>query len=99
MKPFKGTIHDWYKLHFDRNMYPQFKDTLGFMIVGTPSGHPFLTNWIRTSVVVKHEGDMIETMNSRYRLGNPKEEVIVNGIQYPSIDVCIPPCKPEAQQT
>lgn len=73
-KPFKGEIHNWGEIFFNKEEYPEFKDTLGFVIFGTPSGHPSFTNWLRTSPVVKFDETTgeIETLNSRYLLKNAK---------------------------
>lgn len=65
-KPYKGQISNWRRRRFQ--VTPEYAHTLGYCIAGCPSGHPNFTNWIITSAVVKHEGDQIETMNSRYTL-------------------------------
>lgn len=59
MKPFKGEIHNWSTLRHTKELYSIF---------GKPIDHPTIFNWIRTSPVVKREGDMVETENSLYRL-------------------------------
>lgn len=66
-KPHKGTVENWIK-------WPTSQKNcgLGYMIVGDSIGHPQYDGIaIRTSYVVKHEGDEIETKNSRYTLGRP----------------------------
>lgn len=67
-KPHKGKIRCWGKYHFDKVLYPELGDSLGYTIVGRPIDHPEFTRWMRTSAVVKHEGNEIETLNSRYEL-------------------------------
>lgn len=71
-KPYKGQIANWEKRYFSKAAFPQHKDTLGYVIMGVPIGHPQYSEWIVTSPVVKHEEDQIETLNSRYTLLNPK---------------------------
>lgn len=73
MKPFKGEIHNWRRRIFDKSIDPVYKNTLGYIIVGIPHGHPDFVNHIYTSAVVKHEGDTVETMNSRYKLVGPEQ--------------------------
>ena len=70
MKPFKGEIHNWEIHRFDKTRYPGYGDTMGYVICGTPSGHPQFSSWIKTSAVVWHDplDNEIETMNSRYKL-------------------------------
>ena len=71
-KPYKGQISNWEKRYFSKGAFPQHKGTLGYVIMGVPVEHPQYSEWIVTSPVVKHEGDQIETLNSRYTLINPK---------------------------
>lgn len=59
MKPYRGEIHNWSILKHSQDIYSIF---------GRPVGHPVLVYWIRTSPVVKKEGNMIETENSQYLL-------------------------------
>lgn len=66
-KPHKGTIESWFKWPRPPSGYG-----LGYVIVGHSVCHPeFGGGPIRTSLVVKHEGSEIETLNSRYTLGRP----------------------------
>lgn len=67
-KPFKGYIHSWEKIYFNKDEHPYAKDSLGYVIYGYPTHHPDFSNWIRTSAVVKHEDNVIETLNSKYHL-------------------------------
>lgn len=69
-KPHKGKISLWYKFHFDVLQYQEEipEKTLGYIIIGQPSGHPEFKHWIKTSPVIKHEGNVIETLNSIYEL-------------------------------
>lgn len=75
-KPFKGEIHNWKAISYEGET----------KVVGMPVGHPEFTNWIVTSVVVKHfepprhlkdvRKIEIETENSRYTLvGEGKGEL------------------------
>ena len=74
-KPHKGSISSWKKLNVvnpdNAELINKFYGpSLGYVIRGIPSGHPEFENWIRTSLVVKHNkrtGE-IETLNSRYKL-------------------------------
>jgi len=74
VKPHKGNIHLWKKLPLTEDQIARcheiYKESpgLGYLITGWPDGHPRFSNWIRTSWVVKHEGNEIETRNSRYTL-------------------------------
>lgn len=54
----RGIIKGWVKL--------PCSEGLGYVVYGCTSRHDF----IRTSFVVKHEGNQIETNNSRYTLEN-----------------------------
>lgn len=83
MKPHKGTINNWKIVYVDttllENLETMDKDmrgSLGFYIYGT-NPNPRHT-WIRTSLVVKHEGNEVETLNSRYTLGIPRTEWLAN---------------------
>lgn len=73
MKPHKGQISGWHKITCNTNPWPGEKEVnLGYYIFGRPSGHPQFESRIYTSPVVKHEGNEIETLNSRYTLvGEP----------------------------
>lgn len=69
MKPYRGEITEWHKVHHPaRCLVGEFANTLGYSINGKPMGHPTFVGWIRTSPVVRHEGNEIETLNSRYTL-------------------------------
>lgn len=57
-KPYKGTIKD--------AIVRDCIGGLGYLVVGTPIGHPDFVDWLHTSFVVKREGNEIETNNSRY---------------------------------
>lgn len=60
-KPHKGTIRHWEK-------HP-CRDGLGYCVYGVVKGHPqWGEGFIRTSFVVKRDGNEIETNNSRYTL-------------------------------
>lgn len=67
-KPFKGQIRCWGKYRFDPLMYPHLGENLGYVIVGRPINHPQFTGWMQTSAIVKHEGNIVETLNSIYEL-------------------------------
>lgn len=66
--PYKGEIHDWHMI----------RSGTGVVVLGRPVGHPEFINWIKTSLVVRHEigegdqPDFIETLNSRYKLVGPE---------------------------
>jgi len=63
-KPHKGTIINWYKQEYSEDL------GLGYVIRGISLDHPdFGPGAMRTSWVVAHEGNEIETRNSRYTLG------------------------------
>lgn len=67
-KPHFGTINNWSESHMTSR-------GLGYIIMGESDGHPqFSGGPIYTSYVVKRDGDEIETRNSRYTLGTPREE-------------------------
>lgn len=62
-KPHKGSLKNWYKfgLGIDKG--------LGYVIIGEFVDHPeFAGKEGHTSYVVKHEGNEVETNNSRYTL-------------------------------
>lgn len=67
-KPFKGHISNWFKRAFDQSAHTSLPSNLGYIICGRPSGHPVFKDRIYTSAVVKHEGNQVETLNSRYEL-------------------------------
>ncbi len=75
-KPHKGIIDHWYIEEFNKDDYPDLLPNLGYVIRGVPWNHPEFANcsWIRTSAIVKHDGNEVETLNSRYTLGEPKRE-------------------------
>lgn len=65
VKPHRGTIEDWY----------QEKVIGGSVIVGTFIKHPYLGQNDKrscTSLIVSNDGHEIETLNSRYTLGCPR---------------------------
>lgn len=65
-KPHKGRIEDWFEIAVSDK---------GNVIFGRAVGHPdFDGEDIRTSFVVKRDGDEIETRNSRYTLGRHASE-------------------------
>lgn len=75
-KKYGGLIVDWYKEEF-----PEFKDTygpsLGFVIHGRldgpdPTGRGFSGYPLRTSMVVEFSPSRIETLNTIYDLGEPR---------------------------
>lgn len=69
-KFFKGQIHNWTMLPCDPNPLPTEKESnLGYMIHGVykKDGQVLFQSW-RTSPVVKHEGNRVETLNSIYEL-------------------------------
>lgn len=76
MKPYMGKIDDWEEVIHSEWAVDDVKGTLGYKIKGLPKGHPKFDGWIVTSLVVKREGDQIETMNSRYDLGSPKSSAL-----------------------
>ena len=62
-KPHRGSLENW------RRMECGVDQGLGYYIVGIFMGHPSFTGeYGHTSYVVAHEGDEIETRNSRYTL-------------------------------
>lgn len=70
-KPHKGLIENWWK--YDCGCGD--KETgLGYLIRGQFVNHPYFGNApnSHTSYVVKHEGNEIETRNSRYALGKER---------------------------
>lgn len=72
-KPFKGRLENWYM----SARYPDQKDNLGFVILGEFNGHPlFHSHFGHTSAVVKVNDDKlpwtVETLNSVYELGTPR---------------------------
>lgn len=73
-KPHKGVIEDWEIQDIDMDKYPEFHNTLGFVVSGRPISHPDFEGWMRTSIVLKREGSEIETYNSRYTLGKEKNK-------------------------
>lgn len=72
-KKYGGRIERWWKEEF-----PEYKDTygpsLGYVIHGwlgsDPTDRGFRNSFIRTSLVVKHDDRTIETLNTRYDLGD-----------------------------
>jgi hypothetical protein len=66
-KPYKGEIRNWKKKYY----------LDGFIITGTPIGHPSFRGWIMTSKVLfmkDRDGYWeVETSNSRYRLDYSEE--------------------------
>lgn len=67
-KPHRGIIKDWQKIY----TYGDDGEVDGFVIAGVSVGHErFDGRCMRTSQVVAHAGDAIETLNSRYSLGDP----------------------------
>lgn len=69
-KPYKGMIENWIKLTWKPEQLLGFPGTLEYSVIGIPINHPEFVGWIKTSAVVKQEGNEIETLNSRYTLGN-----------------------------
>ena len=72
MKPFRGVIHQWRKVFVEAPI-EAYGPNLGFVVYGCPQGHGRFQDWLRTSLVVwidDHE-TVIETLNSRYDLGEP----------------------------
>jgi len=68
-KPHKGTIRLWHKEECGSM-------GLGYVICGLSDGHPDFDGYpMHTSYVVKHEGNEIETRNSRYTLSDPPMEL------------------------
>lgn len=64
MKPHKGIIHGWYAQNIENS----------YIIWGRSEGHPqFNSRFIHTSLVIKRVGNEIETLNSRYTLGQPAQ--------------------------
>ncbi len=65
MKPHKGVIESWVKVPIP------FKIGLKYFIVGVAQDHPDFGGCImRTSVIVSRKKSEIETLNSKYTLGN-----------------------------
>ena len=67
-KPYKGRIDDWVKVPIPKSQGE------GYIIYGKPIDHPYFIDWIRTSPVVKRDGNEVETNNSRYTLLTPAKE-------------------------
>lgn len=72
-KPHKGIIRSWRKILISEELKYHKHYGLGFCIGGIPEGHPdFMDHsWIRTSSIIKMEGNEVETLNSRYTLVGP----------------------------
>ena len=79
-KPFKGKLEQWKRYTNDfRGLREPERDILDRAtpdMAGKKEGHYILgmlegsfDNWIRTSYILKQEGDMVETLNSIYQLG------------------------------
>jgi len=67
-KPHNGIITDWQKFY----THGDDGEVDGYVIVGVSVGHErFDGRCMRTSSVVAQQGDEIETLNSRYTLGDP----------------------------
>ena len=65
MKPHKGTLNLWRKVTYSN----------GYNYEGIFEGHPeFNGSMGYTSLILKEEGKEIETLNSRYTLGEPLPE-------------------------
>jgi len=69
MKSHKGTLINWKKIPFKHQK--DLPENLGYVVVGQLDRGRGITALRRTSAVVKHEGDEIETLNSRYTLRSP----------------------------
>lgn len=80
-KPHKGTIQNWYKFYLTEEVKQSCRDNygeepgLGYIILGTAIQHPQFgtTSGFSSSWVVKHKGNAVETRNSRYTLGKPRQ--------------------------
>jgi len=69
-KPHMGTINNWFKQECPSDL------GLGYAIEGMSLDHSYFAGGrMRTSYVVKHEGNEIETRNSCYTLGTAQAEV------------------------
>lgn len=74
IKPHKGSLRLWRK-HVPSGNFKSFG--LGYIICGVFVDHPdFAGETGHTSWVVKHEGNEVETINSRYTLVG--EEPVLN---------------------
>lgn len=67
MKPHRGKIYNWKKVGFDQKNYPDLPPSMQYVILGTRDVYPY-SPWFKTSAVVDHKGNEIETLNSRYTL-------------------------------
>lgn len=72
-KPYKGKIEEW---HIQQRL-SSITNTERCVAIGYVFGHPEFPDGslIRTSYIEKAEGKYIYTMNSKYELGKPNEEV------------------------
>ncbi len=62
-KPHRGSLEHWRRMDCIADV------GLGYYVVGLFVGHPqFSEKYGHTSYVVAHDGDQIETLNSRYTL-------------------------------
>lgn len=82
-KKYGGRIEHWYKI--DASYYgtveelsARYGPNLGYCIAGflgdDPTDREFGHGPIRTSLVVKHDDQTIETLNTRYDLGDKRIE-------------------------
>ena len=63
-KPHRGKLNNWVKVYEP--------DSIQYRIKGTSNVPP--NELLTTNVVVHHEGDLVETLNSKYQLGLPRME-------------------------
>lgn len=78
-KPYRGEIHEWKRKYFPKDIWEEYKPSLGYCIYGIPIGHPQFVNYILTSAVVDYDETTgeVETINSIYKLVPPRNTTSV----------------------
>jgi hypothetical protein len=81
VKKYGGRIDNWYKYEPEADKHELdaiYGPNLGYCILGDlgndPTDREFGHRPIRTSLVVKHDDRTIETLNTRYDLGDKRIE-------------------------
>lgn len=80
LKPHYGVIEN-YEIHYVDAKYldPEFPPNERFIVWGNCESR-FNGRRMHTSLVIKREGNEIETLNSRYTLGEPRK--VVTQVKY-----------------